>query len=93
MSGNESGFSDREKSPFLIRTSNDQRRRSKEVSPKAGEPPKEHSKRKRPKSHRITSSDRSTDKERIPSPKRRSKNSKKRGQFRSKENKKKKHQR
>ena len=38
MSGNESCFSDREESPSLMRSSHDQGRRSKEVSPKAGKP-------------------------------------------------------
>ena len=40
MSGNESGSSDssnQEKSPSLLKSSNDQGRRSNEVSPKAGE--------------------------------------------------------
>ena len=38
MSGNESASSDREKSPSFMSSSDDQGRRSKEVSPKAGEP-------------------------------------------------------
>ena len=38
MSGNESGSSDRERSPSLMRSNNDQGRRSKEVSPKVEEP-------------------------------------------------------
>ena len=33
-----------------MRSNNDQRRRNKEVSPKVGEPLKEHLKRKRPES-------------------------------------------
>ena len=49
MSGNESSFSHRERSPSLMRSNNDQGRWSKEVSPKVGEPLKEHPKRKRPK--------------------------------------------
>ena len=46
MSGNESGSSDQGKSPSLMRSNNDQGQRSKEVSPKVGEPLKEHPKRK-----------------------------------------------
>ena len=70
MLGNESGSNDREKSPSLMRSSNDQGRRSKEVSPKVGEPLEKHLKRKRPKSRSKFSNDRSTDKERSPSLKR-----------------------
>ena len=77
MLGNESGSSDRKKSPSLIRSNNDQERRSKEVSPKVGEPLKEHGKRKRPKSRSKSSNDRSIDEERSLSPKRQSKKSKK----------------
>ena len=64
MSGNESGSSDREKSPSFMRSNKDQGRRSKEVSPKVGEPLKEHPKRKIPKSCCKSSNDRSTDEER-----------------------------
>ena len=78
MSGNESGSNDREKSPSFMRSNKDQGRRSKEVSPKVGEPLKEHPKRKRPKSYCKSSNDRSTYVERIPSPKRRPKKLKKR---------------
>ena len=70
MSGNESGSSDRGKSPSVRRSNNDQGRRSKEVSPKVGEPLKEHPKRKRPKSRSKPSNDGNTDEERSPSPKR-----------------------
>ena len=70
MLGNESSSSDREKSPSLMRSNNDQGRRNKEVSPKVGESLKEHLKRKRPKSRSKSSNDRSTDEERNPSPKR-----------------------
>ena len=91
MSGNESSSSDRERSPSLLSSNNDQGRRSKEVSPKVGEPLKKHAKRKRPKSRSKSSNDRSTDEKRSPSPKRRSKKSKKRDRSRSKKNKKKKH--
>ena len=49
MSGNESSSSHRERNPYLMRSNNDQGRWSKEVSPKVGEPLKEHPKRKRPK--------------------------------------------
>ena len=76
MLDNESGSSDREKSPSLIRSNNEQGRRPKEISPKVGEPLKEHPKRKIPKSYSKSSSDRSTDEERGPLPKRRSKKSK-----------------
>ena len=93
MLGSESGSSDWEKSPSLMRSNNDQGRRSKEVSPKVGEPLKEHPKWKRPKSSSKSSNDRSTDEERNPSPKRRSKKSKKQHQSRSKKDKKKKHRR
>ena len=89
MSSNESSSSDRERSPSLMRSNNDQGRRSKEVSLKVGEPLKEHPIRKRPKSRSKSSNDRSTDEERSPSPKRRSKKSKKRHQSRSKKNKRK----
>ena len=75
---NESGFSDQENSPSLMRSNNDQGRRSKEVSPKVGKPLKEHSKRKRPKSRSTSLNDRSIDEERSLSPKRQSKKSKKR---------------
>ena len=71
MPGNERGSSDREKSPSLMRSNNDQGRRSKEVSPKVGKPLKEHSKRTIPKSRSKSSNDRSPDEERSPSPKRR----------------------
>ena len=77
MSGNESGSSDQEKSLFLMKSNNDQGR-SREVLPEAGKPLKEHPKRKRPKGRSKSSSDISTDEERSPSPKRRSKRSKKR---------------
>ena len=93
MPGNEISSSDREKSPCLMRSNNDQRRRSKEVSPKVGEPLKKYPKRKRPKSCSKSSNDRRTDKQRSPSPKRRSKKSKKRHRSRSKKCKKKKHRR
>ena len=93
MSGNESGSSDREKSPSLRRSNSDQGRRSKEVSPKVGEPLKEHLKRKRLKSPRKSSSGRSTYQERSPSPKRRTKKSKKQHRSRSKKSKKKKQRR
>ena len=93
MPGNESSSSDREKSPCLMRSNNDQRRRSKEVSPKVGEPLRKYPKRKRPKSCSKSSNDRRTDEQRRPSPKRRSKKSKKRHRSRSKKSKKKKHQR
>ena len=63
LSGSESGSSDREKSPSLMRSNNDQGRRSKEVSPKMGEYLKEHPKRKRPKSRSKSWNDRSTDEE------------------------------
>ena len=58
MSGNKSGSSYREKSPFLMRSNDDLGRRSKEVSPKVGEPLKEHLKRKRPKSRSKSSNER-----------------------------------
>ena len=90
MSANESGSSDREKSPSLMRSNDDQGQRSKEVSPKAEEPLKEHPQRKRPKSRRKYSS---TDEERSHSPKRQSKKTKKRHRSRSKKNKRKKHRR
>ena len=77
MLGNESGASDREKNPSLMRSNNDQGQRSKEVSLKVGEILKEHLYRRRPKSRSKSSNDRSTDEERSPSPKRRSKKSKK----------------
>ena len=93
MLGNENGSSDQKKSPSLMRSNNDQGRRSKEVSPKVGEPRKEHPKRKRLKSHSKSSNDRNTDEERSLSPKRRSKKLKKRHQSRSKKNKMKKHRR
>ena len=77
MSGNERSSSDRERererSPSLMRSNNDQGRRSKEVSSKVGVALKEHPKRKIPKSRGKSSSDRSTDEERNPTPKRRSK--------------------
>ena len=73
MSGNESGCSNQEKIPSLMRLNNDQGRRSKQVSSKVGEPLKEHPKRKRPKCRSKSLNDRSTDEERSPSPKRRSK--------------------
>ena len=78
MSGNESNSSDRERSPSLVRSNNNQGRRSKEVSPKVEEPLKEHPERKRPRSRSKSSNDRSTDGERSPSPKGRSRRSKKR---------------
>ena len=99
MSGNELSSSDRERerererSPSLMRSNNDQGRRSKEVSSKVGEALKEHPKRKIPKSCCKSSNDRSTDEERNPSPKRRSKKSHKRHRSRSKNNKQKKHRR
>ena len=92
MSDNESGPSNWEESPSIMRSNNDQGRRSKEVSPKVGKP-KEHPKRKRPKSRSKSSNDRSTDEERSPSPQRQSKKLKKRHRPRSKKNKKKKHHR
>ena len=92
MLANESGSSDREKSPSLVRSNNEQGRRRKEISPKVGEPLKEHPKRKIPKSCSKSSSDRSTDEERGPSPKRRSKKSKGHRPW-SKKDKKKKHRR
>ena len=61
MSGNESGSSDQEESPSLMRSNNDQGRRSKMVSPKVGGPLKEHPKRKRPESRSKSSNNRSTD--------------------------------
>ena len=64
MLGNESGSSDREKSPSLMRSNNDQGRRSKEVLPKVGEPLKEYPKRKTPRSRSKSSNDRSTYEER-----------------------------
>ena len=67
MSGNESGSSDQEESPSLMRSNNDQGRRSKMVSPKVGGPLKEHTKRKRPESRSKSSNNRSTDVERSPS--------------------------
>ena len=76
-----------------MRSNNDQGRRSKEVSSKVGEALKEHPKRKIPKSCCKSSNDRSTDEERNPSPKRRSKKSHKRHRSRSKKNKQKKHRR
>ena len=91
MSGNESSSSNRERSPSLMRSNNCQGRRSKEVSPKVGEPLKEHPKRKRSKSRIKSLNNRSTDEERSPSPKRRSIKSKKRHRSRSKKNKKKNH--
>ena len=78
MSGNESNSSDRERRPSLVRSNNNQERRSKEVSPKVEEPLKEHPERKRPRSCSKSSNDRSTDGERSPSPKGRSRRSKKR---------------
>ena len=69
MSGNESGSSDQEESPSLMRPNNDQGRRSKEVSPKVGGPLKEHPKSKRPNSCSKSSKYRSTDGEKSPSPK------------------------
>ena len=93
MPGNESSSSDRERSHSIMRSNNDQERRSKEVSPKVGEPLKEHPEKKRPKSRSKSLNDRNTDEERILSPKRRSKKSKKQHQSRSKKSKKKKHQR
>ena len=89
MSGNESSSSDRERSPSLIRSNNDQGRRSKEVSPNLGEPLKEHPKRTRPKSRSKSSNNKSTDEERIPWTKRRWKKSKKRHRSKSKKNKRK----
>ena len=56
-----------------MRSNNDQGQRSKEISPKVGEPLKEHPKRKRPKGRSKSSNDRSIDEERSPSPKKRSK--------------------
>ena len=76
MLNNESSSSDREKGPSLMRSNNDQRRTSKEVSPKVGEPLKEHPKSKITKCRSKSSNDRVTDEERSPSPKRRSKKSK-----------------
>ena len=73
MLGNESSSSHRERSPSLMRSNNDQGRWSKEVSPKVGEPLKEHPKRKRPKIRSKSLNDRSTDEERRPSPKKQSK--------------------
>ena len=46
MLSNESGCGDREKNPSLMRSNNDQGRRSKEVSTKVGETLKEHPQRK-----------------------------------------------
>ena len=66
MSGNESGSSDREKSPSLMRSNNDQRRRSKEVSPKVGEPRNERPKKKKPKSRSKFSNDRRLMKKEVP---------------------------
>ena len=53
MYGNETGSNDRGKSPSLMRSNNDQGRRSKEVSLKVGESLKENPKRKRPKSRSL----------------------------------------
>ena len=77
MLGNESSSSHRERSPSLMRSNNDQGRTSKEVSPKVGEPLKEHPKSKITKCRSKSSNNRRTDEERIPSMKRRSKKSKK----------------
>ena len=76
-----------------MRSSNDQARRSKEPSPKARESLKEHPKSKRPKNRSKPFSDRSTDEEGTPSPKRRSKKSMKRRRSRSKKTEKEKHRR
>ena len=61
MLSNESGCSDREKNPSLMRSNNDQGRRSKEVSTKVGETLKEHPQRKKPTSRSKSLNDRSTD--------------------------------
>ena len=93
MLNNESSSSDREKGPSLMRSNNDQGRTSEEVSPKVGEPLKEHPKSKITKCRSKSSNNRRTDEERIPSMKRRSKKSKKWHRSRSEKNKKKKYRR
>ena len=74
-----------------MKSNNDQGRRSKEVSPKVGEPLKKHPKRKRPMSHSKSSSYRRTDEERNPLLKRQSKRLKEQYLSRSKKSKNNKH--